>query len=113
MTTRHFWILYTTFNDPPGPERGLKCIQCRYATAGASSVVGLIGAYGVSKTMMANVYTGMACAFVSLLGFGSAAVALKSASLDKQWNEIRIRETMETISKERREFREQNQVASQ
>lgn len=111
MATSVYWTLYKLFNDPPGQQE-LKCIKCRYATAAASSVVGLIGAYGVKRTMMANIYYGMGFAFLSLAGFGTTAIALRMASDDSDWNELKIRETMERISKERKEFRDQNRVAN-
>jgi hypothetical protein len=111
MATSVYWTLYKTFNDPPG-QQDLKCIKCRYATGAASTLVGLLGVYGVSRTMMANVYKGMGFVFLSAIGFGTAAVSFKMASQDRQWNERKIRETVEKLSLERKDYREKNQMVS-
>jgi hypothetical protein len=109
MATPIYWNIYKAFNDPPG-HQGLKCVKCRYATAGASTVVGLIGVYGVSRTMMANVYKGFAFVGLSIVGFGVATIALRMAAEDSKWNESKIQQAMDKLSKERKEFRESQMV---
>lgn len=60
--------------------------------------------------MATNVFRGMGFVFVSVVGFGTAAVAARMAKQDSVWNEKKIKETMDSLARERREFKERNQL---